>query len=380
MARRKKHPRLPNGYGSIKYLGKGRRNCYGVYPPAKEINEETGNPITPPAICYVDDWLKGFAVLTAYKAGTYAPGYELTLNLTDADQGSLEELSRRILADYGQAARRTFVGKTFAEVFEEFFESKFGTQTLAKSTQNSYRSHYKHFESLYDTSFASLRGPDLQKIIDDSNLRHAGREILVTILHQMYKYAMKSEIVDKDYSQYITVNIPDDDESGIPFTDEELSILWRHKDDPTIEMILIMCYSGFRISAYKNKTMEIDLNTRYFRGGVKTRTSKNRTVPIHSSIYPLVCKRLQRDGCLLKSTDSFRKKMNSAMISLGIDKHTPHDCRHTFSYLCEKFGVKDNDRRRMLGHSFQDITNKTYGHRTLEDLRSEIEKIRPPEA
>lgn len=378
MAKRKKHPRLPNGYGSIKFLGKGRRNCYGVYPPAKEINEETGNPITPPAICYVDDWMKGFMVLTAYKAGTYTPGYELTLNLTDADQGSLEELSRRILADYGQAARRTFVGKTFSEVFEEFFESKFGAQTLAKSTQNSYRSHYKHFESLYNTSFAFLRGPDLQKTIDDSGLRHAGREILVTILHQMYKYAMKSEIVDKDYSQYITVNIPDDDESGVPFTDEELNILWRHKDDPTIEMILIMCYSGFRISAYK--TMEIDLNTRYFRGGVKTRTSKNRTVPIHSSIYPLVCKRLQRDGCLLKSIDSFRRKMDNTMTSLGLDKHTPHDCRHTFSYLCEKFGVRDNDRKRMLGHSFNDITNRTYGHRTLEDLRSEIEKIRSPEA
>lgn len=125
MARRKKRPRLPNGFGSIKYLGKGRRNCYGVYPPAKEINEETGNPITPPAICYVDDWMKVFMVLTAYKAGTYTPGYELTLNLTDADQGSLEELSRRILADYGQAARRNVTEKTFAEVYKEFYQDKY---------------------------------------------------------------------------------------------------------------------------------------------------------------------------------------------------------------------------------------------------------------
>ena len=38
MARRKKHPRLPNGYGSIKYLGKNRRNPYGVYPPVKEYD------------------------------------------------------------------------------------------------------------------------------------------------------------------------------------------------------------------------------------------------------------------------------------------------------------------------------------------------------
>ena len=34
----------------------------------------------------------------------------------------------------------------------------------------------------------------------------------------------------------------------------------------------------------------------------------------------------------------------------------------------------------MLGHSFgNDITNGVYGHQTLEELRTEIEKIRVPE-
>lgn len=378
MAKRKKHPRLPNGYGSIKYLGKGRRNPYGVYPPAKEINEETGNPITPPAICYVDDWMKGFMVLTAYKAGTYTSGYELTLNLTGADQSNLEELSRRILADYGQAVRRTFTSKSFSEVFNEFFQDKFGGgKTLAQSTQNSYKSHYKHFKPLYDIAFTSLRGPDLQKVIDDSGLRHAGQEILITILHQMYKYAMQNEIVEKDYSQYLVINVPDDDESGIPFTDKELKILWQHKDDPTIEMVIILCYSGFRISAYR--TMEINLEKKYFHGGIKTETSKDRIVPIHSAIYPLVVKRLQRDGCMVKSVWYFRKKMDKTIAALGLGKHTPHDCRHTFSRLCEKYKVAENDRKRMLGHKFKDITNRIYGHRTIEELREEIEKIRPPE-
>ena len=67
MAKRKKYPKLPNGYGSIKYLGKGRRNPYGVYPPVVEFTLE-GVPVGRKALCYVDDWMKGFAVLTAYKA------------------------------------------------------------------------------------------------------------------------------------------------------------------------------------------------------------------------------------------------------------------------------------------------------------------------
>ena len=48
--------------------------------------------------------------------------------------------------------------------------------------------------------------------------------------------------------------------------------------------------------------------------------------------------------------------------------------------LLEKYGVNENDRKRMLGHSFgADITNAIYGHRTVDDLRREIEKIKLPE-
>ena len=47
--------------------------------------------------------------------------------------------------------------------------------------------------------------------------------------------------------------------------------------------------------------------------------------------------------------------------------------------LCESFGVNENDRKRMMGHSFgNDITNGTYGHRSVEELRNELEKIKIP--
>lgn len=103
MARRKKYPKLPNGFGSIKYLGSGRRNPYAVHPPTKEF-DLNGIPQTPKALCYVDDWMKGFAVLTAYKAGTYTPGMENTLNLDHAKSSS-NDLIQRILADYNQVTR-----------------------------------------------------------------------------------------------------------------------------------------------------------------------------------------------------------------------------------------------------------------------------------
>ena len=127
MAKRKKYPKLPNSFGSIRYLGKGRRNCYAVHPPAT-IDDITGKVVRPPAICYVDDYLKGFAVLTAYKAGTYKPGMEKELEIaptTDADA-----LIGRILSDYntfkGAEERHPETHKlTFSEVYEQFMKWKF---------------------------------------------------------------------------------------------------------------------------------------------------------------------------------------------------------------------------------------------------------------
>ena len=55
MPRRKKHSRLPNGYGSIRYLGKNRKNPYAVHPPANIDGDR------PAALCYVDDWMKGLS-------------------------------------------------------------------------------------------------------------------------------------------------------------------------------------------------------------------------------------------------------------------------------------------------------------------------------
>lgn len=151
--------------------------------------------------------------------------------------------------------------------------------------------------------------------------------------------------------------------------------MWDTKENDVSEMLLIMCYSGFRITEYRS--LEVNLEEKYFYGGIKTTAGKNRTVPIHTAIFPLVERRIKRQKkLLLISNHNFRLEMYDWLENLGIEKHTPHDCRHTFSTLCEKYNVNENDRKRMLGHSFQDVTNKVYGHRELEDLRIQIEKIR----
>lgn len=375
MPTRKKHPRLPNGYGSIRYLGKRRRNAYAVHPPA----DIDGN--RQPALCYVDDWMKGFIILTAYRAGTYAPGMETALELPDASgSGSLDTLAAKLLADYSRAkgVEPPEPERTFSQVYDAFFAAKYKDgHKYSKSAVNSTKAAYKNCATLHNRGFRELRSEDLQRVLDDCPLKHASLELILNLYHQMYHYADGQGWCDKRYDQFVKISKEEDDEHGVPFTDDELRILWSHKDNPAIELLLIICYSGWRISEFLS--LSVNLENCSFSGGIKTQAGKGRIVPIHSAILPLVKHRTEAYGALLPvSTYAYRNTLDAALKQLGLvgnPKHTPHDGRHTFSRLCEKYDVREHDRKRMLGHAFQDVTNKVYGHRSLEDLQIEIEKI-----
>lgn len=353
MRQRKKRMKLPNGFGSIKYLGSGRRNPYAVYPPVENWGPK--GPITPKALAYKATWEDAYEVLTTYHM----------------------ERDGKI-----RVHRNVFIDRSplFSEVYEHFYEEKFrgGPRQYSDATKTSTRAAYNNCAPLHDIPWNQIRYDDLQAVINNCPLKHASLELIVSLLHQMYRYALKYEICEKDYSQFLYIPIPEDDESGVPFSDKDLAVLWQHQEDPVCEMLLIMCYSGFRIAAYTD--MEINLSDGYFRGGVKTAAGKNRIVPIHSAITDLVLRRHDGGRDLLRqSPQSFRAQMYFTLSQIGIKKHTPHDCRHTFSALCERYNVRENDRKRLLGHSFSDITNSTYGHRNLEELRTEIEKIQLPD-
>lgn len=381
MPKRKKYPKLPNSFGSIRYLGSNRRNPYAVHPPTKEFSL-TGSPMRPTALCYVDSWMKGFAVLVAYKSGNYKPGDELSLDIKDT--GSLETIAAKILADYSrfrnpETAKR---GKTFREVYEEWYSYMYEKDQSVEHNDNTMKSKrfaFKRWAPLHDREFQTITYDDLQKVIDECPLKVGSIEQMVVLVHQLYDYAAIYHLADENCSEHLRITKADEEESAEPFTGDELRILWQHQDDEDVEFLLIMCYSGFRISEYRK--MEVNLEQQYFKGGLKNRYSRERTVPIHPAIFPLVKRRLERDGCLITTSQTFRNRLNRRDLFevIGMNRHTPHGCRHTFSWLCEHYGVRENDRKRMMGHSFgNDTTNKVYGHRSLEELRKEIVKIKTP--
>lgn len=123
----------------------------------------------------------------------------------------------------------------------------------------------------------------------------------------MYDYAYSHDLCDRNYADHVRINTPDDDEKGAPFTEDELLTIWKYADgNEILQAILIMIYSGFRISAYCK--MEVNFDSQYFRGGVKTQASKNRIVPFNREIIPFI--RMDNPLFTLPPTGSGRNLMN----------------------------------------------------------------------
>lgn len=279
--------------------------------------------------------------------------------------------------------------KTFSEVFAAWYLWKYKvphTEKRTSSAQNCHMAAYKKCNSLHDKLIWNIRTQDMQDILDNTELSHATLEHIRNLFRQMFRYAMQYELVAKDYSQYTKITKEDDDEQGVPFTTEELQKLWEHKDLPFVDTILIYCYSGWRINELARMPLnDIDLQAKTFTGGLKNRYSRNRTVPIHSGIYDMVCARyaksteglIYHDGTQTITENAYRESFNTAVRACGIQtEHTPHDCRHTFNVLLDDAGVDRVTRYKLMGHKGNDINETVYSHKDINQLRNAVEMIK----
>lgn len=193
--KRKKYPILPNGYGTIRNLGGNRTNPYAVHPPCVDT-DENGNYKRPAALCYVDNWYVGFAVLNAYHAGTYTPGDEIKFKqVRPMDDQAVDDFCRRLLADHTAQAfvKAEEKGKTFAEVYALFWEWKYGANAkkkLSKQSKYSTQVAFKNCSNLHNKVFEELRHKDLQACIDNCSLKSDSIENMVSLIKQMYKYVI----------------------------------------------------------------------------------------------------------------------------------------------------------------------------------------------
>lgn len=220
-----------------------------------------------------------------------------------------------------------------------------------KSSIRTYTAAFKHSAPLHKMRFKDIRPNHLESTIKDANVGDATKSRMKSMYNMLYRYALKYDIIDKNYAELCDGIKVEKLRHKTSFTQEEIKQLWQLEEEnfPFADMILFAIYSGFRpIEMTMIKTKDIYLDKGYIIGGTKTAAGKNRVVPIHSKIKKIVENRYDINNEFLfmdynmmerkvsKLTyDKYRGRFEEVMLMLKTN-HTPHETRHSFIIYTKK--------------------------------------------
>lgn len=335
--------RNPNGYGTVAKLPGNRRRPYIV---KKTVGwNEKGHPIYD-IIGYAETREEGNILLAAYNRDPW-----------DVNQAKI----------------------TLEELFNLWKEKKL--PKLGKSNQAALRSAFKHCVALKEVPYKLIRSYQMQETIDACGKGYSTQGAIKNLWKHLDRFALEMDIITRCYSDLLTSDsVPET--SRLPFSKEEMDTLWAHQADPWVDTVLILIYSGWRISEFVNLSPEdINIQEGTMKGGIKTKAGKKRIVPIHHRIKPFIEARLADGGtklicCNGKPCDKnkYRAFWSECMTALNM-QHTPHECRHTFETLLDSAGANRKCVDLLMGHVSKDTGNRVYNHKTLDELRATVELI-----
>lgn len=299
---------------------------------------------------------------------------------------------------------------TFKELYEQWTEDYFKKLTSI-SSERTITSAYRYCSGLYNMKMRDIRIYHLQECMDKGYIipdrgkekgqkRYASactKGRIKSMFNLMFDWAYAREIVDRNYARAFEL----DKETKIKqvrekrkntiFSNEEIDLLWKNVDKIAfVDMVLCGIYSGWRpqeLAILKIKDIDLELQVMY--GGMKTDAGKDRCVPIHPLIQPLIEKRyaeakelgsnylfndINGQQGIYMTYDKYRGRFNKVVERLQMDHH-PHETRHTFITKAKRVRMEEYILKRIVGHAINDNTEKTYTHREIEELKAEMRKI-----
>lgn len=279
---------------------------------------------------------------------------------------------------------------TVEKLHSKWKEEKY--PNIAYKTQQVYNMCWNYCTEIKDMPFVDIRLSHLQYIVDGLGEKWSAKKAFKIMWHQLFDYAIKNDMNVKKYSTYIELGKPVTKLERTPFEEEDIDKLWENVDRMDfIDTILILIYTGMRVGELLDIKIEnVFIEEKYMRGGSKTEAGKNRVIPFHDRIIPLVkrwydkAKEVGSEYLIFNHEykqmlywNYYHEKWEKIMEQLEFDGcHKPHDTRHTFTTRMDRTDANKLCTKRILGHASTDITDKVYTHKDINDLLEAINKLR----
>lgn len=354
--KQKSRKKLPNGFGQISEIkGKNLRKPFRamVTVGTKANGRPLVKPLKPEA--YFKTYNEAYQALMDYNRNPYD-------FLTDM---TMDELFNRWFEEYKEEGKHYSTLATQKRCWE--FCSSIHTLPVRDV-------HIRHLRYCIEEGHIVDKG--LIKTPSDKQ-RYRMKALLTNILD----YAVNNELISTNPAKSMVLpknirNSINNNVHHVALTESELVDLWKAESDVIRDVILVQCYSGWRPGEVLGLKLEnISLDDDIMVGGIKTKAGKNRNVPIHGAIKPIIEKAYfdaKRKGSEVLFDVSYDQLMKAYK---KINGHTPHDGRKTFITLAKKYNVDEYAIKYIVGHSISDLTERVYTDREFNWLKEEISKI-----
>lgn len=395
--------RYPNSFGSVVRLGGKRRKRYAVriscgyrqriciqnkkeyYPIAIDKYKMTYRSSKNDYVMYCDD--ESILDYLTSKNCTYRVEFVRRYKYLEYFSKSAEAHAYLAQMNRGEAVQEHVSlaqEPTFADVYRMYIQfAKSLNKPPSEASLHSYATGFNLWSDVHDIRFSAVTTKQLQDCLTaHGTMSKSSVTRMLTVIKKMFKYALAHQITDTDLSKYLFSEYSGEKKRVHKiYTDDEIRMLWKRSDYEGAAVMLIMIYLGTRCTEFLElRTENIHLDERYLVGGIKTEAGRNRVIPLHKRIVPLIRRFYNPDNVYLFPSTSgnailyshFRtNKWDVYNKELGLD-HLSHDCRHTTATKLEQYGVSDMHRKLILGHSLRDVT-AIYTHVSQEALIADID-------
>lgn len=331
--------KLPNGYGAVYKLSGNRRKPWAV---SKSLGYDENGKRLRKIIGYAETKEEGLRLLSEYNKNPW-----------DLDKDKM----------------------TFSQVYELWEKHNH----LGKRTAETYAGKYRTYcKPLYDIPYSDLRTYHFNEIIDSCTKSNATKNNIRKLFRSMDKIAMEYDIIQKEYSVGIPLYEVEESHRKV-FTDEEIETLWENRNVQDVDLVLMFLYTGFRRSELADiKIANIDTENWFVKGGGKTQAGKNRLVPIHKRLRPVVLDLMEKakgENLFNIGGKAIAEHFKNCMKYFHMD-HIPHECRHTLRTRLDNAGANKKCIDLIMGHASREVGERVYTHKTEQQLHEAINLIK----
>lgn len=237
--------------------------------------------------------------------------------------------------------------------------------------------YYAHEQLIHDKEGNEVTLPPLSKSYVTK---------LKALMTQLCSYAMEYHIIDTNYASLAKLPKMEAGKKRA-LTDLEFATLEKGWKTATGgDACYVLCYTGLRVSELCQLTkFSYDPKEKVLRGGLKTDAGKDRVIPVHQNIQPIIERWYNAStGPLYPRPDG--KPYNKDTFNVGVwkpcmkslglpDDLTPHSARHTFGTRMSAAGARPEDIQRIMGHADYSMTANVYINQDDASLKDAISKM-----